>query len=236
MHSTDIALGAIWYIVFLFSTTCHEAAHSLVAKLGGDVTAAEGGQVTLNPIPHIRRSPYGMVLVPILSFALGGWMIGWASAPFDPEWQRRYPRRSAWMALAGPAANFTLMLLAGIAIRFGVTLGYFRSPEFIRSYSGLVLSTNSADPTFLTSALSILFILNLLLGTFNLLPVPPLDGSTGIMLAMPEGLAVRYLGWVRRSGSFALIGLVIAWQLFDKIFQPVLFFALHVLYGGLHNG
>jgi Zn-dependent protease len=236
MHSTDIALGAIWYIVFLFSTTCHEAAHSLVAKLGGDVTAAEGGQVTLNPIPHIRRSRFGMVLVPILSFALGGWMIGWASAPFDPEWQRRYPRRSAWMALAGPAANFTLMFLAGISIHIGVLLGYFRAPEFIRSYSGLVLSTDSADPTFLTSALSILFLLNLLLGTFNLLPVPPLDGSTGIMLAMPDGLALRYLEWVRRSASFALIGLVIAWQLFDRIFQPVLFFALRALYGGLHNG
>jgi len=236
MQNTDIALGAIWYIVFLFSTTCHEAAHSLVAKLGGDVTAAEGGQVTLNPIPHIRRSPFGMVVVPILSFALGGWMIGWASAPFNPEWQQRYPRRSAWMALAGPTANFTLMLLAGIAIRLGVSLGFFRPPDFIRSFSGLVLSTSSADPTFLTSALSILFVLNLLLGTFNLLPVPPLDGSTGIMLIMPEGAALRYLGWVRHSGSFALIGLVIAWQLFDRIFQPVLFFALHALYGGVHIG
>ena len=79
MNTPDLALGAIWYLVFLFSTTCHEAAHALVAKLGGDTTAAEGGQVTLNPIPHIRRSPFGMVVVPILSFLVGGWMIGWAS-------------------------------------------------------------------------------------------------------------------------------------------------------------
>src|SRR6202161_835307 len=134
MNTPDLALGAIWYLVFLFSTTCHEAAHSLVAKCGGDMTAAEGGQVTLNPIPHIRRSPFGMVVVPILSFALGGWMIGWASAPFDPAWQQRYPRRSGWMALAGPAANFTLMLLAAIAIRVGAMLGYFRAPETIGSY------------------------------------------------------------------------------------------------------
>lgn len=235
MNTPDLALGAIWYIVFLFSTTCHEAAHALVAKLGGDLTAAEGGQVTLNPIPHIRRSPFGMVLVPIVSFALGGWMIGWASAPFNPEWQQRYPRRSAWMALAGPTANFTLMLLAGIAIRVGVAAGYFRAPQLIGSYSGLVASTSSADPTFLTSALSILFVLNLLLGIFNLLPVPPLDGSTGIMLVMPESAARRYLTWVRQSGSFALIGLLVAWKLFDEIFQPVFSFALHVLYSGLHN-
>jgi Zn-dependent protease len=236
MNTSALALGAIWYIVFLFSTTCHEAAHALVAKMGGDLTAAEGGQATLNPIPHIRRSPFGMVVVPIVSFALGGWMIGWASAPFDPNWQRQYPRRSAWMALAGPAANFTLMLLAGIAIRVGVAAGYFRAPEMVGTFSRVVAPANTADPTFLTTALSILFVLNLLLGAFNLLPVPPLDGSTGIMLAMPENAAVRYMDWVRRSSSYAMIGLLIAWRLFDEIFQPIFSFALHVLYSGIHNG
>src|ERR1700677_2780497 len=137
MKIPDLALGAIWYIVFLFSTTCHEAAHALVAKMGGDLTAAEGGQATLNPIPHIVRSAFGMVVVPIMSCALGGCMIGWASAPFDPNWQRRYPRRSARMALAGPAANFTLMLLSGIAIRVGVAAGYFRAPEMVRTFASV---------------------------------------------------------------------------------------------------
>jgi Zn-dependent protease len=235
MNTPTLALGAIWYVVFLLSTTCHEASHSLVAKIGGDVTAAEGGQVTLNPIPHIVRSPFGMVVVPILSFALGGWMIGWASAPYDPNWQRQYPRRSAWMALAGPAANFTLMLLAGIAIRAGIAMGYFRAPAFISDYGGLVASAHSADPTFLTTALSILFVLNLLLGAFNLIPVPPLDGSTGIMLAMRESAALHYLDWMRRSGSYAMIGLLIAWELFDKIFQPIFIFALHILYSGIYH-
>jgi Zn-dependent protease len=236
MNTPDLALGAIWYIVFLFSTTCHEAAHALAAKLGGDLTAAEGGQVSLNPLPHIRRSPFGMVVVPILSFLFGGWMIGWANAPFNPEWQRRYPRRSAWMALAGPAANFTLMLLAGIAIRIGLGAGYFRPPRSIQDYSSLVTPANAADPSFLTSALSVVFILNLVLGAFNLLPVLPLDGHAGIMLLMPEGAAVRYLEWVRRSMNFALIGLLIAWKLFDELFQPIFFYALHILYAGVHNG
>jgi Zn-dependent protease len=236
MNTPDLALGAIWYIVFLFSTTCHEAAHSLVAKLGGDTTAAEGGQVTLNPIPHIRRSPWGMVIIPILSYALGGWMIGWASAPFDPQWQRQYPRRSAWMALAGPAANFVLMILAGIAIRIGLMAGYFRPPEFIRGYAGLVLPSGAGEPTFLTSALSILFLLNLLLGTFNLLPVPPLDGHSGIMVLMPDGVAQRYLDFVQHSRNFALLGLFVAWTLFGRVFQPIFYFALHTLYAGYHNG
>ena len=97
-----LMMGFISYIVFLFSTTCHEASHALAAKIGGDSTAALGGQLSLNPIPHIRRSFFGMVIFPILSFfLLGGGMIGWASAPYDPLWERRHPRRSAWMALAG---------------------------------------------------------------------------------------------------------------------------------------
>ena len=131
MREQDIALGAVWYVAFLLSTTCHEAAHALAGKWGGDPTAFEGGQVTLNPIPHIRRSPFGMVVMPLLSYALGGWMIGWASAPYNPEWERLHPRRAAWMALAGPAANFTLVLLAAAAIRTGITLGYFAPPEAI---------------------------------------------------------------------------------------------------------
>ena len=193
MSPDDIAFGFLEYVVFLLSTTCHEAAHALVAKWGGDTTALEGGQVSLSPWPHIRREPFGMVLMPLIGIASGSGLIGWASAPFNPAWQRQYPRRSAWMALAGPAANFSLMILAGIAIRIGLAAGYFRQPESIRSYSNLVSPANAADPTFLTSALSILFILNLLLGTFNLLPVPPVDGHVGIIVLMPGGVTQRYI-------------------------------------------
>src|SRR6478672_6038183 len=117
-----LVLGFISYVVFLFSTTCHEASHALVAKLGGDTTAAR--QVTLNPIPHIQREPWGMVVIPILAFLFSHSMIGWASAPFDPSWERRYPRRSALMALAGPAANFTLMLIAVGGLQLGRAFGW----------------------------------------------------------------------------------------------------------------
>src|SRR6202522_4712773 len=120
-----LILGVIWYIVFLFSTTCHEGAHSLAAKLGGDTTAFHGGQVTLNPIPHIKRGPFGLVVVPILSYFVAHWMIGWASAPYDPAWQQRYPRRAAWMALGGPAANFPLVLRSAVAIRAGIFFHVF---------------------------------------------------------------------------------------------------------------
>jgi len=72
----NLALYFILFVVFLFSTTCHEAAHALVAKIGGDETAFLGGQVTLNPVPHIQREPWGMVIIPILMLVLNGSIIG----------------------------------------------------------------------------------------------------------------------------------------------------------------
>ena len=212
-----LAYGFVWYVAFLFSTTCHEAAHALVAKLGGDETAALGGQVTLNPLPHIQREPWGMVVFPILSFfVFKSGMIGWASAPFDPQWERRHPRRAALMALAGPAANYTLMLLAAIGLRMGQSMGWLqRNPE-----TGL--------PNLLAVALSVFFSLNLLLGTFNLLPVPPLDGSAGIMLFMSESRAQRYLDWLR-GNSYAMVGLLVGLLVFRYFYGPVESFATNLL-------
>src|SRR5882762_4586982 len=203
-----LAYGFVWYVAFLFSTTCHEAAHALVAKLGGDESAAQGGQVTLNPLPHIQREPWGMVVIPILSFIFTRGMIGWASAPFDPQWERRHPRRAALMALAGPAANYTLVLLATVGLRVSDSMGWLqRNPE-------------TGQANFLFVILRVFFSLNLLLGTFNLLPVPPLDGSTGIMLLMSGKRAQGYLDWLR-GNNFAIAGLLIGMLVFRNIYGPI---------------
>lgn len=207
----------ITYMVFLFSTTCHEAAHAWVAQRGGDSTAALGGQVSLNPLPHIRRSPYGMVIFPLVSYFLfRGSMIGFASAPFDPLWERRHPKRSAWMALAGPAANFSLMLLAAVALRAGRAMDLFhRQPN--------------GTAGFLLTTLFTMFMLNLLLGTFNLLPLPPLDGSTAIMLFMSETTAQKYLDWLR-GNTFGFAGLLVGLYVFGKIFPFIQQFVLHLFF------
>lgn len=227
-----LILGVIWYIVFLFSTTCHEGAHALAAKIGGDTTAFQGGQVTLNPIPHIRRSPFGLVVVPIVSYFVAHWMIGWASAPYDPTWQQRYPRRAAWMALAGPAANFTLVLLSALAIRAGIFFGYFKIPAFV-NLTQITQATAPGVAEFAATFLSIIFLLNLLLGTFNLLPVPPLDGNTGITLVMSESAALKFVNWSHSQG-FGMLGLFLAWFVYDKIFPFIFRFALAVLYPGAY--
>jgi Zn-dependent protease len=201
----DLLFGFIAFVVFLFSTTCHEAAHALAAKIGGDLTAATGGQVSLNPVPHIVREPVGMVVVPILSFILFRGIMGWASAPFDPRWERRHPHRSAWMALAGPAANFTLMLLAALGLRW------------LRAMGMIHFDPETGHVNFLAHILYVFFSLNLLLGTFNLLPAPPLDGSTAIMLVMSEQRAHRYLDWLR-GNSYAMAGMIVGILIFRRIF------------------
>src|SRR5436190_7365182 len=104
----DPAILLTAYVVFLYSTVCHEAAHAWVAHKLGDSTAYHGGQVSLDPIPHIRREPLGMVVVPLLGLFINGSLLGWASAPLDPLWAAKHPRRSALVALAGPASNFLL--------------------------------------------------------------------------------------------------------------------------------
>jgi Zn-dependent protease len=232
MENQTVTLGVLWYICFLFSTVCHEAAHALAAKWGGDPTAFHGGQVTLNPIPHIRREPFGLVLMPILSYAIGGWMIGWASAPYDPNWQRAYPRRAAWMALAGPAANFTIMFAAAIAIRVGLSTGHLQPPQSVSYWHVTELAGGGSN--LATTFLSILFLLNLLLGTFNLLPVPPLDGNVGITIFFSKSVALRFVDLTRRQ--FAFLGILIAWFVFGRLFAPIFVFALNTLYPGAHYG
>jgi len=226
----NLALGPIWYVVFLLSLTCHEAAHALAAKWGGDLTAFHAGQVTLDPIPHMRREPFGTIVVPILSFFLSGWMIGWASAPYDPAWQQRYPRRAAWMALAGPIANFILVTIAGLAIWIGIGSGAFHAPQAI-NFTQVVASNQTGLPPALATFFSILFSLNLLLGTFNLLPVPPLDGNTVIGLFLSESAALKFAE-LSHNQAFSLIGLLAAWKVFDIVFSPVFKFALNILYPG----
>jgi Zn-dependent protease len=236
MDSDLLLMGLFWYVVFLLSTTCHEAAHALVAKWGGDLTAYHGGQVSLDPLPHIKREPFGMVVVPILSYIVGGWMMGWASVPVDPYWGQRHPRRAAWVSAAGPIANFTLAIIAGILIHIGLLAGVFAYPDSV-SFTHVVSPASAGVAAGAATFLSILFSLNLLLGAFNLIPIPPLDGFSAIGLALPEEMAGRLQAMRGVVGQFSMIGVLIAWKVFDPIFDPLYFGVfLKALYPSLSFG
>ena len=191
--------------------------------------------MSLDPTPHIKREPIGMVAVPLLSLFLGGWVVGWASAPYDPLWERRHPMRSAIMAMAGPASNLCMLLLAALGIRLGIAAGGFEPPHSI-SWAQMVSPVAEGGMwAFAATLLSIVFSLNLLLATFNLLPVPPLDGRA-IPLFFLRGRAVDgYLNFIQQP-NFGLIGLLISWQAFRWVYPPLRLLAIHLLYPGLTYG
>lgn len=228
MSFDQFALVPIWYVVFLLSTVCHEAAHALVAKWGGDNTAYVGGQVSLDPMPHIKREPFGLVFVPLFTLLTSGMMIGWGSAPFDPFWQIRYPRRAALMALAGPMTNFFLAALAGIAIHIGISAGIFEPPMLLGGFQ-LVHAPGGGLSDGLATFLSIMFLLNVILGAFNLVPMPPLDGYTVMGLFLPEDLSLKLIE-LARTPMFSIFGILLAWQIFPYIVRPVMSFSIRLLF------
>lgn len=217
MEAETLALLPIWYAAFLLSLTCHEAAHALVAYYGGDPTAYHGGQVTLNPMPHIHRELIGTVIIPLITFVSAGWMMGWASAPYDPRWADRHPKRAAWMAAAGPSANLALALAALALLKAGLATGYWGAPEFCCGADDLVVA--AAGTGSLADAagrfLSIMLSLNVVLMLLNLTPVSPFDGG-----AMVAGWVEPLRAPMRRLQSTplgSLGGLLVAILIFRQI-------------------
>ena len=156
--------------VFLLAVTIHEYAHGWVALKRGDSTALEEGRLSLSPLAHI--DPFGTILFPLLLALAGLPVFGWAK-PVPINFHRLYnPKKDLlWVGLAGPAAN--------IIFSFGVAL-------ILRSFPVLALPT-------LGRLMFYLVIINLFLGIFNLIPVPPLDGSRIITSLLPLRQAMAYM-------------------------------------------
>jgi Zn-dependent protease len=229
MDPAFLVQGLLYYLVFLFSTTLHEAAHAWAAMRGGDLTAYHGGQVSLDPRPHIQREPIGMLVLPLLSTLTSGWPLGFASAPYDPQWAMRYPRRAAWMAVAGPAANMALVIAAVIVIKVGVLAGVFYAPGTARF--GQIIGTSAAGLWPGIAALtSVVLSMNLLLFCLNMIPLPPLDGSAAVILLMKADTANRYQQMLWSNPMFGMIGMLVAWRVTDQIFQPVFWMLVALLY------
>ncbi len=227
MDAERVLTGLFWFVAFLLSTTLHEAAHAWVALVGGDRTAYLGGQVSLNPVPHIRREPVGMLVMPLVTALLYGWAFGWASTPFDPDWARQHPKRAAVMAAAGPAANFAIAA-AAFAVAYACAAGgIFEVPEQITSQL-IVVAPAGGGLAFLARLLSVLVVLNVLLGVLNLLPVPSFDGAAALGIILPPGAAQAY----RRLGAspiFGLVALIAAWRLLPYLVWPIIGVAVRLL-------
>lgn len=219
----------IWYLVFLFSTTFHEFSHAFLAYKGGDDTAYETGHVTLDPTPHIRRSPIGMVLLPIVSYLQLGWMVGFASVPFNADWGRKNPLKQALMSLAGPAANLILAVVALIAIRALLATHVFTYATGGGQYVEAVAGGPRSPMAALAFGLSVTLRLNVVLFLFNLLPLPPLDGA-GVLSGLFPGSVGALYERLRQIPGSEFLGLLVAWRIFPFLARPAIHIVESVLY------
>ncbi|MGH9350504.1 MAG: site-2 protease family protein [Vicinamibacterales bacterium] len=228
-----LVTALVWFFAFLFSTTVHEAMHAFAAWRLGDPTAYHGGQVSLSPVPHMRREPIGMLVLPLITSFANGWAIGWASAPYDAHWAARFPKRAAVMAAAGPLGNFLIAASAFAILRLGLETGWFTAPDRVRFESLVELAPGGRS--FVTTLLSVLLVQNVFLGVFNLLPLPPLDGASVLRGVAPRGLASA-LDSLSTNPAFSLVGLFVAWQVFPAIANRLFFLLLAAVHPDVNYG
>jgi len=191
-------------IIFFLAVVIHEYAHGATAYWLGDRTAKYAGRLTLNPLAHI--DPFGTVLLPILLVISRSPVIfGWAKPVPINYWGLRNPKKDIlWVGLAGPLAN--IILAVGLS---------------------LLLKMDLAVPTFITQLILQGILINLVLAVFNLIPVPPLDGSRILISILPAGLTKQYAA-IERYG-FIILFILLYFRFFDYIIWPIVNILLAIL-------
>ena len=200
--------GIFYIIVLIMSVVVHEVAHGYSAYLLGDNTARNSGRLTLNPLKHL--DPFGSVILPLLLVLMNaGFVIGWAKpVPYNPANLRDEKKGTFLVAIAGILANLVLVIFFGLLIRFAPLLGIPMSASFFK-------------------ITSIIVILNLVLALFNLIPIPPLDGSKIMFSFLPY--KYRYIeNFLEKWGMFLLLFFIIF--LWTKV-SPIILIAFHLITG-----
>jgi Zn-dependent protease len=197
--------------ILLFSVIIHEIAHGWMALKLGDPTAKAMGRLTLNPIPHI--DPVGSILVPLFSlFAAGQVFIAWAKpVPVNPLNFRDYRRDDILVSIVGPLSNLILAFVCTVAF---IVLGFIGSALH---NSGEVVDQGLS---FLLSMFAGGITLNVVLAVFNMIPVPPLDGSHVVASLLPVEMAERYRS-IGFFGIFVVI-LLMRWAPFHMLFSSII--------------
>lgn len=183
-------------IILIMSVVIHEVSHGYAALALGDPTAKYQGRLTLNPISHL--DPIGSFFVPLIGYFAGGFIVGWAKpVPFNPYNLRNQRWGEALVAVAGPISNIALAILFGLTIRF--------LPEYI-----------NISQSFLNLASSVVLI-NIILAIFNLIPIPPLDGSKILFAFLPYKWQTLRQSFERFGLILVFIFILFIWQIMSHI-------------------
>ena len=184
----SVALAIFAFVAFIFSVIIHEVSHVVVAERLGDPTARNAGRITLNPLKHI--DPMGSILLPAILLFIGSPVIlGWAKpVPYDPRHLQNPKTAAGKIAAAGPVSNIIIAVLFAVLIRFGAGLGL--SFELVKAFGTIV-------------------ILNIALAVFNLVPIPPLDGSKVLFSLLPANRTAHSLmAFLERYGIILIFALL----------------------------
>lgn len=190
-------------IILIFSVILHEVAHGYMAEVFGDPTARLQGRLTLNPLKHI--DPVGSIIVPLIT-SLAGFTFGWAKpVPFNPYNLRNRRWGEFWIAAAGPLSNMLLAVIFGMILRF----------------SGVIVPSPFAEVCIY------IVIINIVLAVFNLIPVPPLDGSKLFLAFLPSQYGAARQNLERLGPVFVLLVMIFLWQ----ALSPVVMMIFHAITG-----
>ncbi|MDQ3754091.1 MAG: site-2 protease family protein [Acidobacteriota bacterium] len=206
MENINIGEFILYMVALIFSLSVHEAMHAWMSDRFGDDLARHQGRVSLSPVSHV--DPIGTLLFPAISFFTGAPLLGWARpTPVNPLRWRNKRVANFWVSIAGILGNFTIAIVVGVIILVlfhAGTIGIVPDPRY---YAGLV-GANPDSPIMegVAKLLQSFFVMNVGLGVFNLLPIPPLDGSKILASILPE----RFTPAIEALEQFGFILLFIA--------------------------
>jgi Zn-dependent protease len=194
-------------IILIMSVVIHEVSHGYAALALGDPTAKYQGRLTLNPISHL--DPIGSFIVPLLGYFAGGFIIGWAKpVPFNPYNLRNQKWGEAIVAIAGPLSNIALAIIFGFIIRFAAGSGFLNQSFF--NLAGFVV------------------LINITLAIFNLVPIPPLDGSKILFAFLPYKWQSIRQSFERYGLIFVFIFIFFLWPIVSPIIRYIFTFLVGV--------
>ncbi len=222
----DWLVTAILMYVLFFSVVIHELSHGLAARACGDMTAAQAGRLTFNPISHV--SLFGSVILPIVLYFMKAPVFGWAKpVPFNAMNLREHPRDQVWLSMAGPLSNFCVSFASYILYLCSAVVFKALNPEnsigiHLDLFTPMDFSGAGLESFWFVwfEILAFGILLNLILGLFNLIPFPPLDGSWILKAVLPKK-AAEFFGKIQAFG-FILIIIAIHFNLLDFFLYPVM--------------